>query len=559
MVSFNRPLLGEGDDSSTSPLTWEYPLVRFLEREGYDVSYQTDVDTDEDPGSLLSHRLNIVSGHDEYWSGAIRSAFDQARDSGVNLAFVGADIGYWQLRYADSDRTLIEYRSASADPDPDPSQKTVAFRQLSPPLPECELLGVGYDGGLEPSVLPANYTVQGAAGSSGLFAGTSLAPGDQLINAVGYEWDGIEPGCATPPLQDLLHGEANNRPADAVRYQAPSGARVFSDGTLNLTWALDDYSAPGGRADARVQRLFSGIFDDLGGGAPGRNPEPLAPRLETPPVGSTRVTFRWSGPAAAAYDHFVLVLDGRPAATVPASSCVRGTCAVALRLHTGRHRWLVDGYDALGNSLQSAKATLTAKGPAVVLASPGPRAELWNPAPSFSWRLAYAAGARARYVVQIDSRRFAVGRRAHFKPAGLLRDGWHRWAVEAILGGGRRWSHTYAFRIASVRVLQSSLRTRLPRGLRFVVWCPRRCRIDATLRLGRHGAQLGTAGTRRRGHLALVTIALTRRARSQLRRAHDRPLSLTVLTTASGGYARRVAVSFDPLPSLAILVVTRLL
>ena len=30
----------------------------------------------------------------------MRDAFERARDRGVNLAFVGADIANWQIRYA---------------------------------------------------------------------------------------------------------------------------------------------------------------------------------------------------------------------------------------------------------------------------------------------------------------------------------------------------------------------------------------------------------------------------------------------------------------------------
>ena len=51
-VSFNRPYDwtlpgGQG------PLGWELPLVRFIERNGYDVSYQSDVYTSYHHRSLL--------------------------------------------------------------------------------------------------------------------------------------------------------------------------------------------------------------------------------------------------------------------------------------------------------------------------------------------------------------------------------------------------------------------------------------------------------------------------------------------------------------------------
>ena len=83
----------------------------------------------------------IVAGHDEYWTKGIRDAFERARDSGTNLAFLGANIGFWQMRYEDDRHTIVEYRNAGPDPNPDPA-KTVTFRELDPPRPECELLGV---------------------------------------------------------------------------------------------------------------------------------------------------------------------------------------------------------------------------------------------------------------------------------------------------------------------------------------------------------------------------------------------------------------------------------
>ena len=63
---------------------------------GYDVSYQTDVDTQRDPNSLLQHRLVLDNGHDEYWTKEMFDAFDGARP-GDDLAFMGANDAYWQV------------------------------------------------------------------------------------------------------------------------------------------------------------------------------------------------------------------------------------------------------------------------------------------------------------------------------------------------------------------------------------------------------------------------------------------------------------------------------
>jgi hypothetical protein len=84
-VSFNRPF----DRKHWS--YWDLPLLRFLEREGYDVSYVSDTDVDASPNMLLQHRTVIVSGHSEYWSKNMRDGFDAARDQGTNLIFAGAN------------------------------------------------------------------------------------------------------------------------------------------------------------------------------------------------------------------------------------------------------------------------------------------------------------------------------------------------------------------------------------------------------------------------------------------------------------------------------------
>lgn len=86
-VSFDRPLV----PAYVQVFLWELQLVRFLEREGYDVSYQTDVDTHRNPAELEHHRLVVTAGHGEYWTKELRDAFEQARDLGTNLAFMGAN------------------------------------------------------------------------------------------------------------------------------------------------------------------------------------------------------------------------------------------------------------------------------------------------------------------------------------------------------------------------------------------------------------------------------------------------------------------------------------
>jgi hypothetical protein len=272
-VSFNRPYdhdkmptaAGNPPGNANLPQVLEFPLVRFLEREGYDVSYTTDVDVDRDPAELLAHRLVIVAGHGEYWTKTIRDALERARAAGTNLAFLGANIGFWQIRYENDRREVVEYRKATNDPEPDPAVKTTRFRTLVPPRPECELLGIQslVEGGAQ-SIGIRDLAVNPAGLSDPWFTGTGFTATSVLPELVGYEWDLVTPGCSTPPLTVLFHYEGPVD-SDAVRYRAPSGARIFSAGTLRYSWGLDDST---GHGDASLQQFTRNALDDLTRPAP---------------------------------------------------------------------------------------------------------------------------------------------------------------------------------------------------------------------------------------------------------------------------------------------------
>lgn len=234
-VSFDRPYaLG-----AQWLFNFELPLVRFLEQEGYDVSYTTDVDVDANPSELLRHRLVIVAGHDEYWTAQMRDAYDNALRLGTNLAFMGANDGYWQMRYM-VHRVIVEYKSSLLDPDQNSAAKTDLFRNLDPPKPECELIGVQHDEG-EFGGFSEPYTVTAAATTDPWFVNTGLVPGETLPNLVGYEWDTADPTCPHPGVKVLFHYDGGPANADAIRYSAPSGARVFSTGSLQFSWGLDGW------------------------------------------------------------------------------------------------------------------------------------------------------------------------------------------------------------------------------------------------------------------------------------------------------------------------------
>ena len=69
-ASYNRPFMTRKHRAANILWGSEYPMIRFLESNGFDVSYQSAIDTDrQDSQVLLNHKLFVSSGHDEYWSG----------------------------------------------------------------------------------------------------------------------------------------------------------------------------------------------------------------------------------------------------------------------------------------------------------------------------------------------------------------------------------------------------------------------------------------------------------------------------------------------------------
>ena len=117
-ASFNRPFATRAYRNVNMPLNSEYPMIRWLERNGYDVSYWSCVDADRFATRLATtaaHRLYLSVGHDEYWSGEQRRAVTAARDRGMHLAFLSGNEVYWRTRWeaaadGSAHRTLVIYK-----------------------------------------------------------------------------------------------------------------------------------------------------------------------------------------------------------------------------------------------------------------------------------------------------------------------------------------------------------------------------------------------------------------------------------------------------------------
>jgi hypothetical protein len=354
-VSFNRPYLWEAPGSQAVS-KWELPLVRFLEHEGYDVSYATDGDIDHDPRLLLRHRVVVVNGHGEYWTRSMRDAFESAEAAGTNMAFMGANISYWQVRYERAGRTMVGYK-ASPDPNPDAALKTTLFRDLSPPRPECSLLGVQhYTGSYQwPR---GDYQVEAA--TDPWFADTGLDGSSFVEGVVSREHDQIPEGsragesCGRKVVVLFRHvGSIPLERAEAVRYtDAASGAQVFSAGSHEFAWALDGLRVgeDGSETpvDPRIRQFTRNMLADLLRLAP---PQAVAVRIVK---GTRHVSVRSVDPRITS----VLVFrHGGSGVFAPGDSGVLEVCRAAgrecsdsARLRAGVYRYAAVAIDPWGQS-----------------------------------------------------------------------------------------------------------------------------------------------------------------------------------------------------------------
>lgn len=278
-VSFDRPY-GKYRQIFDAPLSqgsgefllWEFPLAFWMEKNGYDVSYISNLDTHADPGRLLKTKAFVSVGHDEYWSLDMYRHVKRAIDGGVHAAFFcGNSVdGVLDIRAnaARAASRTIERVGKFGGPD---SERERAFE------------GRWKQHGPDPALLMGARTTSPANGTADwtctndkhwLFEGSGMKNGDSIKGLVGWEHHG-PPLPAIEGLEVLARGPVSSRgrPQNteytATIYPGPKGNLVFNAATI---WWSDGLieppgylrpSAHGGTPpgpDARVQRITENLF-----------------------------------------------------------------------------------------------------------------------------------------------------------------------------------------------------------------------------------------------------------------------------------------------------------
>jgi hypothetical protein len=279
-VSFDRPY-GRYRQIFDAPLSqgsgefllWEFPLAFWMEQQGLDVSYISNIDTHERPERLLKARSMISVAHDEYWSLAMYQNVKRAIEAGVHAAFFGGNSvdGVLDIRAAASGASsrTIERIGNFGGPNSERERSFAKpWKQHGPSA--AELMGAQ-------TTSPANGTADWTCTSEKhwLFAGTGMKNGESIKGLVGWEHHGPPLG-EMPGLEVLARGPVSSRgrPQNveytATMYPGPKQNLVFNAATI---WWSDGLAEPPGYLrpsahggtppgpDERVQRMTKNLFE----------------------------------------------------------------------------------------------------------------------------------------------------------------------------------------------------------------------------------------------------------------------------------------------------------
>jgi hypothetical protein len=242
------PVVGSGEF-----LLWEFPLAFWMEQQGYDVSYISNLDTHRDGPGLLRAKGFLSVGHDEYWTRSMYDNVARARDSGVCLAFF-------------SGNSISGEIALKPGADGRPGR---VFRRSQIFKDEMELMGAASHG-----VGLGDWTCRQP--DHWLFAGTGMKDGESIPGLVGWEFHGPplkqDPSLVVLARGPLKHsdGKELDREHAAVAYEGPRGNFVFNAATC---WWNMPLSAPPGfinpnradfrEGDERVRRMTKNVLDRM--------------------------------------------------------------------------------------------------------------------------------------------------------------------------------------------------------------------------------------------------------------------------------------------------------
>lgn len=267
----------------------EVALIRFLEKNGYDVKYVSHVDLDAGNG-LANSKIFISSGHDEYWSEPSRDLVQAHVASGKYAIFSSGNEVFWRVARHPTNPDWFYCRK---DTMPGPGGHVAGTlidtewggtwrdTRWAGRKPENLLTGTTFRmNGINDRTYSVNASIYG---SSPFWRNTSVASGANLSvsGVIGFEADEYDPpaGAAAVRLSATLidisgsradddgqdYGGTGNMDHGLVLFQYPGKGIALGMGTCQWSWGLDDFHDRGSAvANPAMKQATINILSDMG-------------------------------------------------------------------------------------------------------------------------------------------------------------------------------------------------------------------------------------------------------------------------------------------------------
>lgn len=255
-------------------LLWEFPLAFWMEQQGYDVTYATNVETHAEPDQLLRARAFLSVGHDEYWSPEMYRNVERMIRSGVHAAFFCGNSVFGTTPFGPSSQG-VPHRTLA---------RTGIFGPMEPEYLASwpEMSRFTTNGPNEALLMGAHTTPPVTGGGAWvcaqenhwLFRDTGMKNGDGIPGLVGWEFHGRPadiPGLEVVATGKTSNGSRKEGIYTSVLYPGPKGNLVFNASTI---WWGDGLAEPPGYVrpkvytepkgpDRRVQQITRNLFSRM--------------------------------------------------------------------------------------------------------------------------------------------------------------------------------------------------------------------------------------------------------------------------------------------------------
>lgn len=268
LVDFDRPY-GKYFHLVDQPLStgsgewflWEFPLAYWLESQGYDLTYVSNLDTHRDAAGLRRCRGFLSVGHDEYWSIEMFRNVQAAIAAGVSVGFFSGNAVFGRIELDDRQRAFERVGVYG------PPQGTQEFVSIST-LPHERPYGNELIGAHSTGDVVGHYPWICTRPDHWVYAGTGMRQGEQIPGVIGWEFHG-DPA-PIPGLEVVASGPpgAGRNAYTATVYPGPHGNVVFNAATC--FWADGVAAPPGYRRhktlsgpDPRLQQITRNVLEKM--------------------------------------------------------------------------------------------------------------------------------------------------------------------------------------------------------------------------------------------------------------------------------------------------------